>query len=189
MLKQFYQVNEEGYITKTVVLNDEYVPPFHFEGWGEGIEEPRWDFEKKCWVESRDLEEQLAEYKKRKFAELDARCSQEITGYFKAEVNGQVYDFSFDAEAQGNFMGSMTLLDRGLIDKVEWTAWQNGEVRRIKMDRDQLTTVALTGFKHKDAKVYRLRNILEPTLNGYTSVEQVIALNWDSDVPDPSVEE
>jgi hypothetical protein len=185
MLKQYYHVDEEGYILGTYVFDDSDIPPMYFEGWGEGIEEPRWDFEQGKWVETRPLEEKFEELKLQKFRELDAACEAAIVGYFKATVNGVEYDFSFDKEAQSNFTGIMTMFGAGMITEVQWTAWKDGKVNRIALDRDNFMAIVMAGFQHKDEKIARLRDVLEPKIAQCETIEELNNLTWDSEVPEP----
>lgn len=186
MLKQYYHVDDEGYILESYVYDDAAVPPNHFEGWDSGIEKPRWDFTESKWVDDKPEDQKLAEAKLKKFKELDDRCTQEILGYFKATVRDQVYDFSFDSEAQFNFNGTLSLFNAKIIDQVQWTAWQEGNVRRITLSYEEFLQVILPAFQHKDDKIYRLRNILEPVLNSYTTMEEIEALSWDTELPSES---
>jgi len=184
MLKQFYHVNDEGYVLETYVLDDAEVPPNYFEGWDNTIEKPKWDFEKGTWVEDRPFEDKLAEAKLKKFKELDSVCTQEILGYFTATVRDQEYLFSFDSEAQFNFNGTLSLFNAKLIDSIQWTAWQDEKAKRITLSYEEFLLVIFPGFQHKDDKIFRLRNMLEPYLNSFTTVEEVEALTWDTEVPE-----
>jgi len=186
MLKQYYHVDDDGYIIETYVCDDADVPPMYFEGWEGAIEKPRWNFETGQWEESKPLEERLQEAKKRKFAELDTACSAAILGYFKAPVNGVDYEFSFDYEAQSNFIGTMTLFTQGLISEIEWTAWKDGKPNRIKISKEDFLNVAMLGYRHKDDKVTKLRNVLEAQINACQTVEELKNIRWEeSEVVSP----
>ncbi|QIA28506.1 hypothetical protein [Phage f2b1] len=184
MLKQYYHVDEDGYVLETYVYDDASVPPNHFEGWGSGIESPRWDFEQGKWIDEKPAEDRLQEVKNKKFKELDDICTQQILGYFTTILNGQVYTFSFDSEAQFNFNGALSLFNAKLIETVQWTAWQDGKAKRVTLNYEDFLKIILPGFQHKDEKIFRLRNMLEPYLNSLETIEEVEALTWDTEVPE-----
>jgi len=187
MLKQYYQVNEEGYVIESYVYDDTGpIPEMHFLGWEGAIEKPRWNFEKEQWEETRPFDERLEEAKQRKFAEMDSFCTQGILGYFTAPVKGVDYEFSFDYEAQSNFIGSMTLFTQGLISEIEWTAWKDGKATRIKISKDEFFNIAMLGYKHKDDKVTKLRNVIEAKINACETIEEVQNISWeDAEVVSP----
>jgi hypothetical protein len=120
----------------------------------------------------------LKEAKQRKFDELDAKCEEEILGYFKASVNDEEYLFSFDEKAQSNFIGVFSLFTQGLITEIEWTAWQDEEAKRVTLDKDQFTSVVLLAFAHRDGKVKRLRNELQPILEACETLEEINEVTW-----------
>jgi len=190
MLKQYYHVDEEGHILESYVFDDSDVPPMHFEGWGEGIEKPRWDFEKGKWVETRPVDEKLAELKAQKLKEMGVACEQSILGYFKYTVNGKEYDFSFDSEAQSNFTGIMTLFTKGLITQIGWTAWRNGKAERITLDEETFTQIALLGYQ----QIEKLRGEIQARIDECTTIEEVLKIVWEdtedaSTVDPPSTSE
>lgn len=188
MLKQYYHVDDEGYIIETYVLDDSDVPPMYFEGWGEGIEKPRWDFEKSKWVETRPTEEKLAELKNQKLREMGAACEQDIVGYFKATIDDVEYDFSFDSEAQSNFIGTMTLFTKGLISQIGWTAWKGGKALRLTLNEETFVQLAMLGFEQKDAKIEKLRSTIQARIDASQTIEEVMNIKWEDEVTEPSEE-
>jgi hypothetical protein len=120
----------------------------------------------------------LKEAKEDKFEELDAKCEEEILGYFKATIDDVEYEFSFDEKAQSNFIGVFALFTQGLITEIEWTAWQGEEAKRVTLDKDQFTSVVLLAFAHRDGKIKRLRNELQPILEACQTLEEVNEVTW-----------
>ncbi|MCD4839758.1 DUF4376 domain-containing protein [Neobacillus sedimentimangrovi] len=128
----------------------------------------------------RDTAITLQKAKKFKIQEMSNRCNAEILGYFKAIVNGVEYEFSFDQEAQTNFIGTLSLFNNGMIEEAEWTAWKNGEVNRLTLTKQQFMQVVKAAFDHKDSNVKRFRNELQPMIEQATTIEEVEAIDWDS---------
>jgi hypothetical protein len=116
--------------------------------------------------------------KKEKFDYLNFMCQKEIFGYFKVNINGVEYDFSFDKEAQANFTGTMLFFSTNMIQEVEWTAWKNGIVQRLTLDKNTFLNIATTGFNFKNSRISKLRNVLEPQLNECTTLEEINNINW-----------
>ena len=120
--------------------------------------------------------EVLKEYK---MAQLKELCQEDIYSGFTATVGGTDYFFSFDAEAQANFTGSVVTIATGLITSIpEWTVKLNGEYTRINMTVEEFKEVALHGFYIKDQKIAKLRNVLEPSLKKAKTIEEVDSIIW-----------
>lgn len=127
-----------------------------------------------------DISAVLRQQKDEKFKEMSKRCQSEILGYFMAPVDQQMYYFSFDYEAQSNFIGSMTMFSEGYITEVEWTAHINEkESIRIKLNKQQFITIAMLGFQHKDSKISKLRNVVEPKIEMASTSQEVEAVTWE----------
>lgn len=154
--KEVYEINTEGNFLGKVVITD-------------GV-----DYGERVFIDSPPL----SYLKEQKFKELNFKCEQEILGYFDAEVNGVVHQFSFDDKAQANFTGTLLLFNVGAITTVEWTAWLNGEVKRVVLTKDQFLPICQKGFAHRDSRVKKLRNDLEPLLVEATTPEQIESIVW-----------
>lgn len=117
--------------------------------------------------------------KEYKMAQLKELCQEDIYGGFTHAVNGIEYSFSFDAEAQANFTGTVVTLTAGLTTSIpEWTVKLNGQYTRINMTYEQFKEVAMSGFYIKDQKIARLRNQLEPALKAAIGLAEIDAINW-----------
>lgn len=182
---------ETGEIIDNYVLTTHYVddkgnvveneiPEDYKEGWGgsRSFYNPVFDFETNDWIEAKDQNEILEISKEKRFAELSTDCQNAILGYFKATIDEVEYEFSFDREAQANFTGTMNFFGHGIIDSVEWTAWRGEEASRIKLNRDQFYYVVGVAFAHKNEKISRLRNVLQPILSECQSVEEINNVIW-----------
>lgn len=113
-----------------------------------------------------------------KMEELSKRCNEAILGYFDVEVNSEIYSFSFDYEAQSNFIGTLTLFTKGLILEIEWTAHRNGRAERVILDEANFLKVAMTAFPAKDSKISRLRKELQPLVDNAQTMEELNSIKW-----------
>ncbi|RWZ59898.1 hypothetical protein EQV77_00950 [Halobacillus fulvus] len=185
MERLFSIVNDQGYEIDTAMLETEskdgmlqvipenYVPPNQ-----KRLFRPKWNFDLEDWEEGESEEVVLSQLRKSKFRELSAECTKAILGKFTSEVDGKVYEFSFDTEAQANFDSALLILTQGMEQEAEWTAYTlNGEVARIKLDKAKLIAVAKDGYRHKDSKIKRLRNELEPMVMNATK-EELEHIQW-----------
>jgi hypothetical protein len=122
--------------------------------------------------------ETIEQLKERKIKELDQACNEAILGRFPATVGEIDYDFSFDAEAQANFTGTLVLFTNETISEVEWSAYLGGEKVRITLTKEQLTSVAMTAFAHKDSLIKRFNNDLLPLVQLATTKEELDVIEW-----------
>lgn len=122
-----------------------------------------------------------------KMQELSTHCRNEILGYFEATVNSEPYLFSFDQEAQSNFIGALALFTKGLIQEMEWTVHQNGITKRIILDENQFLQVVDVAFKSKDKHISRLRNDLQTKVYNAKTVEEVEAIKWSEEIQDETL--
>ncbi|NGQ94997.1 hypothetical protein G3578_07335 [Brevibacillus sp. SYP-B805] len=120
----------------------------------------------------------LEELKAAKLAQLNEACGVAITGYFTAEVRGETYEFSYDAEAQDNFQDTRFAFADGAVQTVRWTAHKDGQVVRIDMNANEFNQVYYAGLAHKQAQISRFRDELQPIVEAATTKEEVDAVNW-----------
>ncbi|MEC4620945.1 hypothetical protein VST04_22895 [Bacillus paranthracis] len=181
-----WEVNEEGYVIEHYLMSEEKIEEALSEGrrilkfcWKESFYKPRFDETLNDWVEGADMEVVLKDIKTVKFNELNDACNKDISGYFDAPVGSETYTFSFDTEAQSNFIGSLALFNEGLMAEVEWTAWKGDTPHRVTLSKEQFLNVALLAYKEKDAKISKLRNVLQPRIEACTTIAEVQAISWD----------
>jgi hypothetical protein len=182
-LKEYYEVDTQtGEWIEVHLLDDEAdeIPSNYVSGWGpnRAFYKPKYDFTINDWVEGKDYQEILEIVKREKLGEMNRKCEEAILGYFKANVDGVEYEFSFDREAQTNFTGTMILFSQGIIDSIEWTAWKDDVAHRITLSKEQFMQIAGLAFEHKNSKITRLRNELQPQIESCTTVEEVQAITW-----------
>ncbi len=120
----------------------------------------------------------LEELKRAKLAQLNEACGEAIFGYFTAEVRGDMYDFSYDVEAQSNFKDAKFAFVDGQLQTVRWTAHKDGQVIRLDMNLDEFNQVYYAGLAHKQGQIRRLRDELQPLIESASTFEEVDAVNW-----------
>ncbi|ABY46435.1 hypothetical protein [Bacillus mycoides] len=180
-----WEVDEEGYVVEHYLMSDSKIEIALSEGrrvlkscWKESFYKPRFDEAINDWVEGADMEEILNLFKTNKFDELNQACNKDISGYFDAPVGSETYTFSFDGEAQANFIGSLALFNEGLMKEVEWTAWKGEKPHRVNLSKEQFMNVAFVAYQEKDTKISKLRNTLQPRIEACTTIEEVQAIYW-----------
>ena len=124
--------------------------------------------------------ERLKVAKEEKKNELNLECNRAILEGFSYTIEGEKYSFSFDTEAQFNFQGAERLLNQGLVEKITWTVKQNGEYKRVDIDRDTMNQLTLVIFQHKANNISKYRDVLLPMVEEATTVEEVESITWDS---------
>ncbi|TNP18949.1 hypothetical protein FHY73_14665 [Bacillus tropicus] len=181
-----WEVDEEGYVIEHYLMSEDKIEAALSKGrriikfcWKESFYKPRFDEALNEWVEGADMEVVLKDIKTVKFNELNDACNKDISGYFDAPVGSETYTFSFDTEAQSNFIGSLALFNEGLMTEVEWTAWKGDTPHRVTLSKEQFLNVAFVAYREKDAKISKLRNVLQPRIEACTTIAEVQAISWD----------
>lgn len=101
-----------------------------------------------------------------------------VYGYFYT-INGVNYRFSFDLEAQSNFMASKSLLEAGKVPTVPWTAYKDGAKRvRLDLTLANLNDMELAQFNHKNSIVGKYNDLLINHLYIATSEDEINAITW-----------
>jgi hypothetical protein len=123
-----------------------------------------------------DLELKKAKISKKK--ELDQACHDTIMGRFPVDLNGTVYEFSCDLEAQSNFMKADRAFEKGRMTTTGWTAYLNGEVVRIQLDEALFDIVYTAHLNHILGNISKYRDTLEPIVDEALRVEDVMSVKW-----------
>lgn len=129
----------------------------------------------------RSSEIELNVYKQAKDNELNKSCKDTILAGFLHSIDGVEYWFSFDSEAQANFLGTRPLLKEGLIPSINWTVRRggsNGEYTRIPVTSEIMDGLTIAILMHKDRTISRYRDELLPRVYSATSIEEVLAVRW-----------
>ena len=156
--------------------------PFH------GMLRAKWDFDKKCWVETITPEERIClEYgvnsvgevlnivKEEKISELRIECNQRIIEGFSVDSE----NYSYNQDNQINFQDTYQLFLNNMITEIAWNAYVDGEKTRVLLDKEKFQRVYLAGVKHKVDTISRLNDVLIPMVNSAESKEVVARIYWD----------
>jgi hypothetical protein len=156
------------------------------DGTGEVI--LRWDSELPLpspeLLNSTDIDMELRFIKNLKDEELNKACKEAILGRFSATVDGVLYYFSNDTEAQSNFKDARASFDDGTVDtymggSVPWTAYdETGEVVRLNLNKAQFIPVNIARMFHQQNNVSKYRDDLMKKVKMATSPPEVEAITW-----------
>ena len=135
---------------------------------------------KMTWSTVEDL---LDEFKASKKEELNQICGTQITNGFSAELNGEIYSFSYDVDNQQNFSDTMRLFENNMIDSIGWNAYVGEEKIRIQLNKIEFTQVYLAGVKHKTNCLTRLNDVLYPLVDAAENKETIARIYWDTELP------
>lgn len=117
-------------------------------------------------------------YRANKMRELGEACNKTILGRFSAELNGKVYEFSCDLEAQSNFEKADRAFEKGRTTLESWTAYENEKVVRVDLDQTSFEIVYLAHLNHIKNNVSKLRDNLMVKVNTAETPEEIEAINW-----------
>ena len=188
-LKEYKEVDSEGNIIETYVLDDEQkVPKNYFPSWGAGdlFFIHKWDFSKMAWVESMDNKTILKDVKETKKKKLNDICKEEILKGFIFNLNGADLRFSYDQEAQRNLSDRWNLFQNDMIDSIRITAHkEDGSAVRFAFNKSEFNKLYLKSIQHKENCISKYRDDLLPLVNQALTVEQVEAVTWDTIVVEP----
>jgi hypothetical protein len=126
----------------------------------------------------------LANMKTAKDRELNKACNDEILKGFSYTIDGEVYHFSYDMEAQINFGDSKEVLydDNFPVTEVPFTAKDsNGKYVRILVNRELMRELTIAIFQHKAGSISKYRDELLPLVEQATTIEEVESINWNKD--------
>lgn len=119
----------------------------------------------------KDESHRLQKHKEMKMDSLNEKCEGAILGYFKSNVNGEEYDFSYDMEAQSRFNGVASSFSLGIINEVQWTAHKDGERYRLTLTKDQFIQVAKDAFVHQDSNIVKYNELILAVKSAQTKAE------------------
>lgn len=123
----------------------------------------------------------LESVRKNKDDELNQSCKDAILAGFNHEINGEVYWFSYDMEAQGNFRDGREVLKDGLVESLPWTVRAggiDGPYTRIIVNFEIMSELTIAAMMHKTEKISKYRDFLMPIVEGATSVEEIESVKW-----------
>lgn len=193
MFKHVYEINEEGYFVRDVLIReDEEVPENYIETLlPQGMFSPKWEGGQ--WVHGITEEEidklygrDLESLRISKMQELSLACNQSILGRFSAVVDGVTYYFSNDMEAQSNFKDAKLSFADGTVDEylggaVPWTCYDtDGKVCRLNLNAEQFQSVYVTRLLHQNGAISKLRDDLQKKVDIAADPSEIEKITWDS---------
>ncbi|MBT2656609.1 hypothetical protein J7E81_15425 [Bacillus sp. ISL-18] len=130
------------------------------------------------WVDS------FEETKNNKLIELNKKCNDTILGRFSSEVDGVIYYFSHDSEAQSNFSTAKLAFMDGTVAQmggvIPWTAYDSeGNVFRLQLNQSQFNSVFLSKMLHVTNNVAKYRDFLVPLVIDAKTPEEIKSITWD----------
>lgn len=125
----------------------------------------------------------LDELKKLKENQLSYLCTQSINSYFSYKpINSeQVYLFSYDTEAQGNFTDTLLAISGGAVTEVTWTAHaiETMEVVRVTLTAQDFQLLVGVIMQHKNGNISKFRDTLMPLVSAATTKAKVDKVVWE----------
>ena len=189
MLKEYAQIDENGYVLERYVFdieNGDILPKDCRPLWHPTVRfcKPKYNDVTKSWEEGADTTFLQAENEKIKTSmkvTFSKKCQESILLGFECEVNGTVYHFAYDQEAQLNFQSTYLLFENNMVDTIMWSAQKDNEKVRLSLGKALFTKVYLAGVKHKNNCLSYYHNTLLPLLQNATTIEETKKISWQSE--------
>ena len=198
MKKEYIKIDKDGipvFPLYSAVLDDELdeIPENFKIAWAyqydiDSVRYPVYSFENECWIEGADEVTLLDAAKVDKMNQLRSLCSQQILGYFSVPINGTIYLFSCDQEAQINFEKSDRALEKGRLTHVPWTCYTTeGQVTRVVLDAVTFEQVYIAHLAHIQGSIVRLRDVYQPLVMSAESIAELGGITWDDAIEGTSL--
>lgn len=189
MLKEYAQIDENGYVLERYVFdieNGDILPKDCQPLWHPTARfyKPKYNDANKSWEEGADTTFLQAENEKIKTnmkVTFSKKCQESILLGFECEVDGTVYHFAYDQEAQLNFQDTYLLFENNMVDTIMWSAQKDNEKVRLLLGKALFAKVYLTGVKHKNNCLSYYHDILLSLLKNATTIEETKAVSWQSE--------
>lgn len=186
MLKEYMQIDTDGFIVEKFVYDDEEsesIPEDCRPLWNQTVRfyEPRYDDVTKSWeegVETAFLEAENERIKASMKETFSKKCQESILLGFECEVDDTVYHFAYDQEAQLNFQDTYLLFENNMIDTIMWSAQKENEKVRLSLGKALFIKVYLTGVKHKNNCLSYYHDTLLPLLQNTMTIEETKTVSW-----------
>lgn len=106
-------------------------------------------------------------------------CKMEIEAGFEFKIKGETYRFSYEQENQINFQNTDRLFELGIIEETKWNAYLGEDKIRILLDKKTFSEVFLAGIMHKQSILSKYNDIILPSIDTMTNVEELKSLKWE----------
>lgn len=110
---------------------------------------------------------------------MNNSCKIEIESGFEFKIKGETYKFSYEQENQINFQNTDRLFELGIIEETKWNAYLGEDKIRILLDKKTFSEVFLAGIMHKQSILSKYNDIILPSIDTMTNVEELKTLKWE----------
>ena len=110
---------------------------------------------------------------------MNNSCKMEIEAGFEFKIKGETYRFSYEQENQINFQNTDRLFELGIIEETKWNAYLGEDKIRILLDKKTFSEVFLAGIMHKQSILSKYNDIILPSIDTMTNVEELKTLKWE----------
>lgn len=110
---------------------------------------------------------------------MNNSCKMEIEAGFEFKIKGETYRFSYEQENQINFQNTDRLFELGIIEETKWNAYLGEDKIRILLDKKTFSEVFLAGIMHKQNILSKYNDIILPSIDTMTNVEELKSLKWE----------
>ena len=109
---------------------------------------------------------------------MNNSCKMKIEAGFEFKIKGKTYRFSYEQENQINFQNTDRLFELGIIKETKWNAYLGEDKIRILLDKKTFSEVFLAGIMHKQSILSKYNDIILPSIDTMTNVEELKSLKW-----------
>ena len=110
---------------------------------------------------------------------MNNSCKMKIETGFEFKIKGKTYRFSYEQENQINFQNTYRLFELGIIKETKWNAYLGEDKIRILLDKKTFSEVFLAGIMHKQSILSKYNDIILPSIDTMTNVEELKTLKWE----------
>ena len=110
---------------------------------------------------------------------MNNSCKMEIEAGFEFKIKGKTYRFSYEQENQINFQNTDRLFELGIIKETKWNAYLGEDKIRILLYKKTFSEVFLAGIMHKQSILSKYNDIILPSIDTMTNVEELKTLKWE----------
>lgn len=110
---------------------------------------------------------------------MNNSCKMEIEAGFEFKIKGETYKFSYEQENQINLQNTDRLFELGIIEETKWNAYLGEDKIRILLDKKTFSEVFLAGIMHKQSILSKYNDIILPSIDTMTNVEELKTLKWE----------
>ena len=110
---------------------------------------------------------------------MNNSCKMEIEAGFEFKIKGETYRFSYEQENQINFQNTDRLFELRIIKETKWNAYLGEDKIRILLDKKTFSEIFLAGIMHKQSILSKYNDIILPSIDTMTNVEELKSLKWE----------